>query len=277
MKRLLILALLAGTAHADPDPEPLYSKETGVGDRRRHVGRGLGLRVLRVVSQRDAHDPSDLHARGFRREHVRRRRRQARPLLGRPHVLVRHDRGARPRRLRTLPSSWIAFGLSQVFGTVSEYKDSLHYQFEYGDIIANCSGALFTVLLENGPALDRLIDFRVEYWPTPRVPAPAPAGQRRRRAGLQRPVVHARASTCARCPASIRRGSAGRGSSMSSSASRPATTHRCPTTRTRSGARCCTAASRSTCRPCSRRCSPTRPAAGSATACSNSSACRSRR
>jgi hypothetical protein len=67
---------------------------------------------------------------------------------------------------RTLPASFVALGLSQAFGTLSEYKDSLHYQFEFGDIIANCSGALFTVLLENVPALDRLLDVRVEYWPT---------------------------------------------------------------------------------------------------------------
>jgi len=67
---------------------------------------------------------------------------------------------------RTLPSSIIAFGLSQLFGTVPEYKDSLHYQFEYGDVIANASGALFTVLLENVPTLDRLFDFRLEYWPS---------------------------------------------------------------------------------------------------------------
>ncbi|CAN5646871.1 hypothetical protein BH11MYX1_BH11MYX1_35120 [soil metagenome] len=67
---------------------------------------------------------------------------------------------------RTLPASIIALGLSQLFGTVSEYKDSLHYQFEYGDIIANVSGALFTVLLENVPALDRLIDLRLDYWPS---------------------------------------------------------------------------------------------------------------
>ncbi|HET9989531.1 MAG TPA: DUF2279 domain-containing protein [Kofleriaceae bacterium] len=67
---------------------------------------------------------------------------------------------------RTLPSSLVGFGLSQLFGTISEYKDSLHYQFEFGDIIANCSGALFNVLLENWPALDRLIDLRLDYWPT---------------------------------------------------------------------------------------------------------------
>lgn len=67
---------------------------------------------------------------------------------------------------RTLPSSIIAFGLSQLFGTVSEYKDSLHYQFEYGDILANASGAIFTILLENIPALDRLIDLRLDYWPS---------------------------------------------------------------------------------------------------------------
>ena len=67
---------------------------------------------------------------------------------------------------RTLPSSLVALGITQAFGTLSEYKDSLHYQFEFGDLIANCSGALFTVLLENEPALDRLLDFRVEYWPT---------------------------------------------------------------------------------------------------------------
>lgn len=67
---------------------------------------------------------------------------------------------------RTLPSSIVALGISQLFGTVSEYKDSLHYQFEVGDVVANFSGALFNVLLENVPQLDRLIDLRLDYWPS---------------------------------------------------------------------------------------------------------------
>jgi hypothetical protein len=68
---------------------------------------------------------------------------------------------------RTFPSTIVAFGLSQLFGTVSEYKDSLHYQFEYGDLIANASGAVFNILLENVPELDRLVDLRLDYWPSP--------------------------------------------------------------------------------------------------------------
>lgn len=67
---------------------------------------------------------------------------------------------------RTLPSSIVALGISQLFGTVSEYKDSLHYQFEVGDVVANFSGALVNVLLENIPQLDRLIDLRLDYWPS---------------------------------------------------------------------------------------------------------------
>jgi len=67
---------------------------------------------------------------------------------------------------RTLPSSIVALGISQGFGLLSEYKDSLHYQFEVGDVVANFSGALFNVLLENVPQLDRLIDLRLDYWPS---------------------------------------------------------------------------------------------------------------
>jgi hypothetical protein len=67
---------------------------------------------------------------------------------------------------RRLPSSLVAVGISQVIFTLSEVKDSFIYQFEYGDIIANVSGAGFALLTENVPIIDRLFDFRLQYIPS---------------------------------------------------------------------------------------------------------------
>ena len=65
-----------------------------------------------------------------------------------------------------LGSSIAAASISQVFFTLSEYEDSLVYQFEVYDIVANVAGAAFAVAMVNVPELDRFIDFRLEYFPS---------------------------------------------------------------------------------------------------------------
>jgi hypothetical protein len=63
-------------------------------------------------------------------------------------------------------SSIAAASISQIFFTLSEYEDSLVYQFEISDVIANVAGAAFAVLMINVPEVDRLLDFRLEYLPS---------------------------------------------------------------------------------------------------------------
>lgn len=65
-----------------------------------------------------------------------------------------------------LESSLVAAGVSQVFFTLSELEDSLIYQFEVADVVANVAGAAFAVLMVNVPEVDRLLDFRLEYVPS---------------------------------------------------------------------------------------------------------------
>lgn len=65
-----------------------------------------------------------------------------------------------------LGSSIVSAGLSQFFFTWSEYEDSFVYQLEISDLIANVTGAALAVLMDNAPALDRLLDFRLEYFPS---------------------------------------------------------------------------------------------------------------
>ena len=159
MKIVLALVLATSVAHAEPydytiDPAPLYSKETSIelvagtwGAASvyayfawfRHASRttapiftleGFGVNTYAGGADKLGHFWA-----GHMFSYVT------------TEALVHGG-------FRTLPSSIVAFGLSQLFGTISEYKDSLHYQFEYGDIIANASGAVFNILLENWPALD---------------------------------------------------------------------------------------------------------------------------
>ena len=57
--------------------------------------------------------------------------------------------------------------LSLTLFTFVEVKDGYYYKFSYGDMYANAAGALLGAALELSPTLDRLIDFRVAYWPSP--------------------------------------------------------------------------------------------------------------
>ena len=68
---------------------------------------------------------------------------------------------------RRFPSSLVASGLSLLFFTLSEVEDSFVYSFEVGDATFNLAGAAFSVLMDNVPEVDRLLDFRVEYVPSP--------------------------------------------------------------------------------------------------------------
>lgn len=63
-------------------------------------------------------------------------------------------------------ASLICFSVDQLEATFSEMKDGPVWGYEVGDTVANFSGALLGVVMENVPALDRLFDFRLEYWPS---------------------------------------------------------------------------------------------------------------
>jgi len=66
-----------------------------------------------------------------------------------------------------LPSSLVSAGLTEVAFTLTELEDGfVKYGFDYKDVIANASGAAFAVLMDNVPAIDRLFDFRLQYFPS---------------------------------------------------------------------------------------------------------------
>jgi hypothetical protein len=65
-----------------------------------------------------------------------------------------------------LTSALIGAGLSELLFFGVEVKDGAYYQFSYGDFVFNTAGAALGVLLSTVPALDDLIDFRVQYWPS---------------------------------------------------------------------------------------------------------------
>ena len=67
---------------------------------------------------------------------------------------------------RRLPSSLVAAGLTQVAFTLTEIQDGYVYGFDPKDMVANVSGAALAILLDNVPAVDRLLDFRLQYFPS---------------------------------------------------------------------------------------------------------------
>ena len=67
---------------------------------------------------------------------------------------------------RRVPASVIAGSMSAFYFALVEAKDAYYYQFSVGDFSANLLGAGLGVAMVNLPALDRLLDVRVDYWPT---------------------------------------------------------------------------------------------------------------
>lgn len=68
---------------------------------------------------------------------------------------------------KPLPASLIASGLCASYFFFIEVKDGYYYEFSSGDLVANVGGAALSVLMINRPEIDRLFDFRVDYWPSP--------------------------------------------------------------------------------------------------------------
>jgi hypothetical protein len=65
-----------------------------------------------------------------------------------------------------LASSLVIAGLTETAFALSEVKDGFVWGFEVGDFAMNMAGAGLAVLMENVPAIDRLFDFRLQYWPS---------------------------------------------------------------------------------------------------------------
>jgi hypothetical protein len=70
--------------------------------------------------------------------------------------------GGWPRR----ESSLVSAGLTEVAFLLTEIEDGFVFGFETYDLIANGSGAVLGLVMENFPAVDRLLDFRVQYLPS---------------------------------------------------------------------------------------------------------------
>lgn len=67
----------------------------------------------------------------------------------------------------TLPSSGVAFGLTELAFLLIEIQDGMApYGFGTKDLVANLLGGAAGVVLDNLPTVDRLFDFRLEYWPS---------------------------------------------------------------------------------------------------------------
>jgi Predicted periplasmic lipoprotein (DUF2279) len=67
---------------------------------------------------------------------------------------------------RRLPSSLFAAGLAGAVSTLQEVKDGWIWGFEVGDLAADLSGAAVAAVMETVPAVDRLLDFRLRYFPS---------------------------------------------------------------------------------------------------------------
>ncbi|HEY5920506.1 MAG TPA: DUF2279 domain-containing protein [Kofleriaceae bacterium] len=67
---------------------------------------------------------------------------------------------------RRLPSSLVSAGLTEVAFTLTEIQDGYVFGFDHEDIVANVGGAALAVVMDNVPAVDRLFDFRLQYFPS---------------------------------------------------------------------------------------------------------------
>lgn len=67
---------------------------------------------------------------------------------------------------RRRPSSLVAAGLTEVAFLLTELQDGFVWGFDPKDMIANGLGAALALVMDNVPALDRLVDFRLQYVPS---------------------------------------------------------------------------------------------------------------
>jgi hypothetical protein len=67
---------------------------------------------------------------------------------------------------KRLPSTLVSAGLTEVAFTLTEIQDGYVYGFDPKDMVANAGGAALAVLMDNVPAVDRLFDFRLQYFPS---------------------------------------------------------------------------------------------------------------
>lgn len=65
-----------------------------------------------------------------------------------------------------VPSAVAGSALSWALFLAVEVKDGFYYRFSPGDLTMNTAGAVFALLATTVPAVDRWLDFRVEYWPS---------------------------------------------------------------------------------------------------------------
>jgi len=63
-------------------------------------------------------------------------------------------------------SSVLASSLCFTFFVFVEIKDGYYYEMSPGDLVGDAGGALFSMVMTNWPALDRAIDFRVQWTPS---------------------------------------------------------------------------------------------------------------
>lgn len=63
-----------------------------------------------------------------------------------------------------VPAAIAGTALSWGLFLAVEVKDGFYYKFSPGDLTMNTAGAVFALLANTVPAVDRWLDFRVEYW-----------------------------------------------------------------------------------------------------------------
>jgi hypothetical protein len=67
---------------------------------------------------------------------------------------------------KRIPSSFVSAGLTEVAFTLTELQDGYVFGFDPKDMVANVGGAALAVVMDNVPAVDRLFDFRLQYFPS---------------------------------------------------------------------------------------------------------------
>ena len=65
-----------------------------------------------------------------------------------------------------VPAAIAGSALSWGLFLAVEVKDGFYYRFSPGDLAMNTAGAVFALVATTVPAVDRWLDFRVEYWPS---------------------------------------------------------------------------------------------------------------
>ncbi len=172
MRRLLVVLLAIGTAHADPLPDDAPPPDSHPVAASLYLGGAYAaFGSWMYVAWYYQHKPLGYFRWGGDGLFGDRTYAGGADKLGHAWATMSLARGGTELLSRYggydhLTSSLVSAALAETLFFFVEVKDGFYYEFSYGDFAFDTIGALAAIALDNFPRLDEMFDYRVQWWPS---------------------------------------------------------------------------------------------------------------